>query len=335
METQQEQKIIFSAIKPTGELTLGNYIGAVKNWLALQEQYFCYYAAADLHAITVDIAAADLRSRTLDLFAMLVALGINPDKSVLFVQSHVSAHAELAWVLNCCTQFGEARRMTQFKDKSLKGDDKLNVGLFSYPILMAADILLYNAQYVPIGKDQQQHLELARTVAERFNSRYSPTFTVPQGFYPQFGAKIYSLSNPKVKMAKSEDDVNACVFLTDDADVIRRKLRRAVTDSETEIRYDTELKAGVSNLLTIYASVTDTDVLAAEAEFRGKTYAQLKEKTAEAVIERLRPVTERFKKIRTDKAYLAACMKAGAERAAQTARKTLGKVYRKIGLSGG
>ena len=332
MESTQDNKTVFSAIKPTGELTLGNYIGALTNWLELQKQYQCYYAVADLHAITIDIVPAELRGRSLDLFAMFIALGLDPQKSVLFVQSHVPAHAELTWVLNCFTQFGEARRMTQFKDKSQKHPENINVGLFDYPVLQAADILLYGAHYVPIGKDQQQHIELARVVAERFNNRYSPTFTVPEGIFPKYGAKVFSLSDPSVKMGKSEEDPNGCVFLTDDPDTVRRKFRRAVTDSETAVKYDPAKKPGVSNLLTIYASMAGLSVKAAEAEFAGKNYVDLKEKTAEAVIETLRPKIDAFKKLRADKTYLAALMKSGAEKAAGMARKTLSKVYRKVGF---
>ncbi len=332
MPETNDQKIIFSAIKPTGRLTLGNYIGAVRNWLKLAEGHLCYYAVADLHAITVGMVPAELRNNSLDLFAMFIAMGLDPQKSVLFVQSHVPAHAELTWVLNCFTQYGEARRMTQFKDKSQKNPENINVGLFDYPVLMAADILLYNADYVPIGKDQQQHLELSRTVAERFNGKFSPTFTVPQGIYPTFGAKVYSLSDPTAKMGKSEEDENGCVFLLDDPDTVRRKFRRAVTDSETEIRFDTAKKPGVSNLLTIFAAVTGKDVKKAEAEFSGKSYVELKEKAADAVIERLRPVQESFKKLRADKAALIALMRQGAEKAGCAAAKIMSKVYRKIGF---
>ena len=330
--TTLDNKIIFSAIKPTGELTLGNYIGALRNWTELSKRCLCYYAVADLHAITIDMEAAELRNRSLDLFAMFIALGLNPEKNVLFVQSHVSAHAELTWVLNCFTQFGEARRMTQFKDKSQKRPENVNVGLFDYPVLQAADILLYNADYVPIGKDQQQHLELSRTIAERFNNRYSPTFTVPEGVYPKYGAKVFSLADPSAKMGKSEDDPNGCVFLSDDPDTVLRKVRRAVTDSETVIRYDPAKKPGVSNLLTIYASMAKVTVKAAEAEFISKSYVELKEKTAAAIIETLRPLNETFKKLRADKAYLTNLMCKGAEKATNTAYKTLSKVYRKVGF---
>jgi tryptophanyl-tRNA synthetase len=330
--SEPNEKIIFSAIKPTGKLTLGNYIGAVRNFLKLSEAHLCYYAVADLHAITTAMVPADLRANSLDLFAMFIAMGLDPEKSVLFVQSHVPAHAELTWVLNCFTQFGEARRMTQFKDKSQKQPENINVGLFDYPVLMAADILLYNADYVPIGKDQQQHLELSRVIAERFNGRYSPTFTVPEGIYPKFGAKVYSLSEPTVKMGKSDDDENGCVYLLDDHDTVSRKFKRAVTDSETSVRYDVAKKPGVSNLLTIYAAVTGIEVKAAEAAFSGKSYVELKSQTADAVIALLKPVQDKFKALRADKEGLLELMRAGAKKAAFAAKKTMSKVYRKIGF---
>ena len=319
-------------MKPSGHLHIGNLIGAAKNWVKTQEDYICYYAVADLHAITVETVASELRERSLDLFSWFMALGIDPQKSILFIQSHVPAHAELAWVLNCYTQFGEARRMTQFKDKSLKTPDNINVGIFDYPILMAADILLYNANLVPIGKDQKQHLELARTIASRFNNRYSSTFEVPEGIFPKLGAKVYSLTDPTKKMGKSEDDPNGCVLLSDDPDTIRRKFRRAVTDSDTTIEYNQTKKPGVSNLLTIYATLKNFDVKKAVKEFAGKTYAELKDICADTVIEALKPVQARFKEIRGNKALLNSLMQEGAQKAFFAARKTLSKVYRKIGF---
>jgi len=328
----QPKKTAFSAIKPTGAFTLGNYIGALKNWLFMQEEYHCYYAVADLHAITVDIPAPELRSNTLDAFASLLAVGLDPKKSILFVQSHVPQHSELTWVLNCYTQFGEARRMTQFKDKSLTAPQNINVGLFDYPVLMAADILLYGADFVPIGKDQKQHLELSRTIAERFNGRYSPTFTVPEGFFPKYGAKVFSLSDPLKKMGKTDEFSEGCIFIQDTPEVIRRKFKRAVTDSETEIRYDAVKKPGVTNLLTIYAICTDKEVKGIEKEFSGKNYAQLKEIVADAVIGKLAPMQKTFKEVRGDKTLLTSLMKEGAQMAERNARKMLSKVYRKIGF---
>jgi len=329
---QEKQKIILSAMKPSGDLHIGNLIGAGKNWVNMQNEYQCYYSVADLHAITEEIVPATLREKSLDMFSWLIALGIDTTKTVLFIQSHVSAHAELAWVLNCYTQFGEARRMTQFKDKSAKNSENINVGLFSYPVLMAADILLYNADLVPIGKDQQQHMELARTIAERFNNRYSPTFTMPDGYYPKLGAKIYSLADPSKKMGKSENDPNGVVLLKDDPDTVRRKFKRAVTDSETEINYNPTKKLGVSNLLTIYATFKNIDIKKAETYFTGKSYADLKDATAAVVIDALAPVQANFNSIRADKEKLNILMKDGAERATRIARRTLGKVYKKVGF---
>lgn len=331
-KAQDKQKVIFSAIKPTGSLTIGNYIGAVKNFLAMQDMYDCYYAVADLHAITIDIPPAELRSNSLDLFAMFIAFGLDPEKCTLFMQSHVPAHAELGWVLNCYTQFGEAKRMTQFKDKSQKNPENINVGLFDYPVLMTADILLYQADAVPIGKDQQQHLELSRTVAERFNNKYSPTFTMPEGIYPEFGAKVYSLQNPTAKMGKSEVDPNGCVLVLDDADTIRRKFKKAVTDSDGEIRFDKDNKPGVSNLLTIYSVFKGCSISEAEKHFKGKNYASLKDETAEAVISGLAPIQQRFKALRSDKKQLEELMAIGSDKARKTARKTLSKVYKKVGF---
>lgn len=324
-------KIVYSALKPTGELTLGNYIGALKNMAALSEQYECYYTVADLHALTVDNVPADLRRRSLDFAALFIATGLDPEKCTLFVQSHVPAHAELAWVLNCYTQFGEARRMTQFKDKSAKAPKNVNVGLFAYPTLMAADILLYQADYVPVGKDQQQHVELARTVAERFNNRYSPTFTLPECLFNKEGGKIYSLMNPTGKMGKTEDSAGT-VFLLDSEDEIMRKFRRAVTDSETEVRFDMKNKPGVSNLITIYAMLCGMTVSGAEKTLSGLNYAALKEQTGQAVVQTLAPMQQKYRDLIADKAQLAAVLKTGAERAAFAAQKTLKKVYKKTGL---
>jgi len=329
---EQPKKIILSGMKPSGDLHIGNLIGAASNWVKMQEDYSCFYQVADLHAITEDIVPATLREKSLDMFSWLIALGLDPDKSTLFVQSHVSAHAELAWVLNCYTQFGEARRMTQFKDKSAKNSENINVGLFSYPVLMAADILLYNAHLVPIGKDQVQHLELARTIAERFNNKYSPTFTVPDGYQAKLGAKIYSLADPSKKMGKSENDPGGVVLLKDDPDTVRRKFKRAVTDSDTEINYNPTKKPGVSNLLTIYAIFKNLDIKKAEKHFTGKSYATLKDEVAQSVIDGLAPVQARFNAVRANKQLLADLMAKGAENANKAARKMLSKVYRKVGF---
>ncbi len=330
-ETIQKKKI-FSAVKPTGSLTLGSYAGALKNWIAMQDAYDCVYCVADLHSITVSLQPAEFRKNTLEMLAMYLALGINPEKCVLFLQSHVSAHAELAWVLNCYTQFGEASRMTQFKEKSKRNPENVNVGLFDYPVLMAADILLYQAEIVPVGEDQKQHVELARNIAQRFNNRYSPTFVLPEPVMPEYGAKIYGLQNPTAKMSKSEKNPNDCVYLADGADEIMRKFKAAVTDSDSAVKYDKANKAGISNLLTIYSVFSGESIDKAEKEFEGKGYADFKKRVGEAVAEFLRPVQAEYKKLLADKNYLQSVMKAGAERAARIARRTLGKVYRKVGF---
>lgn len=327
----ERRERVFTALKPTGDLTLGNYVGAIKNMIAMQKEYDCFYAVADLHALTVTNAPADLRRRTYDFIALFLAAGVDPERTTLFVQSQVPAHAELAWALNCFTMFGEARRMTQFKDKSKKEPENVNVGLFAYPTLMAADILLYGADKVPIGKDQQQHLELARTIAERFNNRYSPTFTVPEGIYPKTGAKIKSLVDPTAKMGKTDDNHQGTVFLLDAPDDIMRKFRRAVTDSDSEIRVSAD-KPGITNLLTIYSVFAGCTLAAAEKHFAGKDYSTLKNEVGECVTEFLRPIREEYSRLIADKGYLESVMRSGAERACRAARRTLSKVYRKLGL---
>ena len=328
----EKKKVIFSAVKPTGAPTLGSYAGALKNWLAMQEDYNCFYCVADMHSITVTLSAADFRKNTLDMLAMYLALGLNPEKCTLFIQSHVPAHAELAWVLNCNTLFGEARRMTQFKEKSKKNPENVNVGLFDYPVLMAADILLYQAELVPVGQDQKQHVELARNIAQRFNGRYSPTFVLPEPIIPKNGAKICGLQNPKSKMSKSDDNHNDCVYLADEPDVVMRKFKAAVTDSDACVKFDRENKPGISNLLTVYSTFSGTSVPAAEKEFAGLGYADFKNRVGESVIEFLKPVQAEYKRILADKTYLNEVMKTGAEKAARTAARTLSKVYRKVGF---
>lgn len=325
-------KTVFSAIKPTGSLTIGNYIGAVRNMVAMQQEYDCVYSVADLHSITVNILPAELRKNILELTALFIAMGIDPDKSTFFVQSHVTAHTELTWILNCCTQFGEASRMTQFKDKSKKAPQNVNVGLFDYPVLMAADILLYQTDLVPVGKDQLQHVELTRTIAERFNNRYSPTFKLPEGILPAHGEKVYSLSKPDAKMSKTDEDANGYILILDKPDDIVRKFKRAVTDSEAEIYYDPKKKQGISNLLTIYSAFTGKDMKSCEADFSGRDYAYLKAQVAQVVVEGLKPVQEKFYKLSADKEYLYTVMKEGAVKAARRAEKTLAKVYRKVGF---
>lgn len=326
-----QQKIVYSALKPTGNLQLGNYIGAFKNMVRLQDDYNCIYMIADLHALTVSNVPQDLRKRIYDFSALFLALGLDPQKSIVTIQSFVPQHAELAWVLNCYTQYGEAKRMTQFKDKSKKDPENVNVGLFAYPTLMAADILLYNADLVPIGKDQKQHLELARTIAERFNSRYSPTFTVPDGIFNKQGAKIQNLLAPETKMGKTDDNANGVVFILDDPDTIMRKFKRAVTDSGNEIVVRAD-KPGISNLITIYSVMTDTPIAKVEAQFQGRSYAEFKTEVGEAVIDSLRPIREKYTDLIAHKDYLEEVMREGALKAERIAQRTLSKVYRKIGL---
>lgn len=327
----EEKKRIFSGIQPSGNITIGNYIGALKNFIGFQDEYECIYCVVDLHAITVAQVPAELRKHTLELLALYIACGLDPEKSVLFLQSHVPAHAELAWALDCYAYVGEISRMTQFKDKSRKHSDNINMGLMNYPVLMAADILLYQTALVPIGVDQKQHLELARNLAIRFNNRYSETFVVPEPFIPKAGAKIMSLADPASKMSKSDENPNAYVSVTDDADTVMRKFKRAVTDSENEIRFAPE-KPGVSNLLTIYSAFAGCSVGDAEKHFAGQGYGELKSQTADAVIQKLLPIQAEQKRILADKAYLDGVLKTGAERAAYLANKTLRKVYKKIGF---
>ena len=324
------KKRVLSCIQPSGLLTLGNYLGALKNWAAMQSEFDCFFAVADLHAITVRQEPAKLRSQIYSTYAMLLALGIDPEKNTVFIQSQVPEHAALSWLLSCYTQFGEMSRMTQFKDKSKKHPDNINVGLFSYPVLMAADILLYKPDLVPVGADQKQHLEIARDIAIRFNNIYGDVFTVPDGYIPKAGARIKSLQDPSKKMSKSDDNANAWVALLDDRDTIIRKFKRAVTDSDSEIRMSDD-KPGVSNLITIYSAVTDKSVAEVEREFTGRGYGEFKPAVAEAVIETLRPVRERYEQIIGEKDYLAEVAAKGAEKAQRIAHKTLMKAMKKVG----
>lgn len=325
-------KILYSAVQPTNNLTIGNYIGAIKNWVALQYDYNCFYAIANMHAITVRQNPAELRQKTLALAALYIACGIDPEKCVLYIQSHVPAHAELCWALNTFTYVGEMERMTQFKDKSARHADNVNMGLMDYPVLMAADILLYQTDFVPVGLDQRQHLEIARDIAQRFNNAYSPTFTVPEGIYMKVGAKINDLQDPSKKMSKSAENPNSSVFLSDDKDTVIRKFKRAVTDSGSEIKYDSENKAGVSNLLSIYSIFAGKTIAEAEAEFAGKGYGDFKLAVGEAVADKLAPIQREQEKLLADKDYLNGILKSGAEKAAFAANKTLQKVYKKIGF---
>lgn len=329
----ERKKRIFSGIQPSGDLTLGSYMGAIKNWVALQDDYDCLYCIVDMHAITVRQVPADLRRRSLEQLAQYIACGLDPKKNIMFIQSHVPQHAELSWVLGCYTQFGELSRMTQFKDKSQKHADNITAGLFTYPVLMAADILLYQTDLVPVGQDQKQHVELCRDIANRFNGVYSDTFTLPEAFIPEMGARIMSLGNPESKMSKSDPD--GCVFIMDKPEDIMRKFKRAVTDCETAVRYDKENKPGVSNLLTIYCAATGKSMAEAEAEFAGQGYGVFKPAVGEAVVELMRPVREEAQRLMGDKAYLESIYREGAERARYLAEKTLRKVYKKVGFVAG
>ncbi len=326
----EQKKRIFSGIQPSGDLTLGSYMGAIRNWVALQEEYDCLYCIVDMHAITVRQVPADLRRRSLEQLAQYIACGLDPEKNIMFIQSHVPQHAELAWVLGCYTQFGELSRMTQFKQKSQQHADNITAGLFTYPVLMAADILLYQADLVPVGEDQKQHVELCRDIATRFNFSFSDTFTLPEPFIPKLGARIMSLGNPENKMSKSDPD--GCVYLMDKPEDIMRKFKRAVTDCETAVRFDRENKPGISNLLTIYCAATGKTLEDAEAEFKDQGYGVFKPAVGEAVVELVRPIREEAAHLLSDKAYLESIYKQGAERASALANKTLRKVYKKVGF---
>jgi tryptophanyl-tRNA synthetase len=331
----QQKPVVLSGIQPSGHLTIGNYLGALKNWLHLHERYDCYYMLVDLHAITVRQEPAVLRERCYEFLALYIACGLDPAKNVLFVQSHVPAHARLAWVLNCYTQMGELNRMTQFKDKSAKNVDNINAGLFDYPVLMAADILLYQADAVPVGDDQKQHLELTRDVAIRFNNLYgkdAPVFKVPEPMIPPVGARIMGMQEPTKKMSKSDDAPTNAVYLLDEPDVITRKIKRAVTDLGNEVRYDPAEKPGVSNLMSILAATTGRSFDSIVAEFNGQGYGRLKQATADAVVEELKPVQARYREIREDTEGLRRVLRAGAESASARADATLMRVHEVLGF---
>ncbi|MGO1712090.1 MAG: tryptophan--tRNA ligase [Senegalia sp. (in: firmicutes)] len=325
------KKTVFSGVQPSGALTIGNYIGAIKRWVPLQEKYDCYYSIVDQHAITVPQEAKDLRKNTLDIIALLMACGIDPKKSTLFIQSHVTEHAELAWVLNSITYMGQLNRMTQFKDKSKRSDENLNAALFTYPVLMAADILLYKTDLVPVGDDQKQHLELARDLSERFNSRYSDTFTVPEPLIDKSGARIMSLQDPTVKMSKSDSDENAYILILDDEAAIKRKIKRAVTDSVGEIAYSDD-QPGIKNLINIYSNFSGDTVEDIVQRYKGRGYGDFKKDLEEVVVEALRPIRESFEEIRSDKSYLEEVYREGAKEASYSAMKVLRKVHKKIGF---
>ncbi len=328
-----EKKIIFSGMQPSGYPSLGNYLGALKNWVNLQDNYNCLFSIVNMHAITVRQNTAELRKRTRDLLTLFIAIGLDPEKNIIYYQSHVSAHAELAWVLNCYTYMGELSRMTQFKEKSQKHAENINAGLFTYPVLMAADILLYQTDLVPVGEDQRQHLEIARDIAIRFNNLYGDVFKIPEGYINKVGARIMGLQEPSKKMSKSEkDNDNNVIYLLDDLNLIRNKIKRSVTDSDNCVKYS-EDKQGISNLLNIYCAVTGKTIEEAEKEFDGKGYGFFKEAVADVVIDEIRPIQERFKQLSADKDYIDGVVKSGAEKASYIANKTLRKVYKKIGFA--
>lgn len=328
---EEKKKRVFSGIQPSGTFTLGNYVGAVRNWVTLQEEFECIYCVVNMHAITVRQEPAALRKHTYEAAAMLLAAGVDPKKSVVFIQSHVSQHAELNWVLACNTQFGELSRMTQFKDKSKRYAENVNAGLFNYPVLMAADILLYQADAVPVGEDQKQHLELSRNIAQRFNNNYSDTFVVPEPYIPKLGGRVMSLQDPSVKMSKSDSNVNAFITMKDDADTILRKFKRAVTDSEARV-YRSPEKPGVSNLMDIYSAMTGKKDAEIEKEFEGKGYGDFKATVAESVIDVFVPFQEEYERVLADKAELEKILDDGAEQARRMASRTMQKVYKKIGF---
>ncbi len=328
----EDKKTLFSAVQPSGIPTIGNYVGAINNFVKLQDEYNCIYSIADLHCLTVKQEPAALRKATLELLALYIACGVDPEKCIMFIQSHVPMHAELTWILNTITYPGELNRMTQFKDKSRSHADNVNMGLMDYPVLMASDILLYNTAVVPVGADQKQHIELTRDLAIRFNSRYGETFTVPEPIFPKHGAKIMSLADSTKKMSKSDENINAYISMYDDSDTIIKKFKRAVTDSDTKIYFDPENKGGISNLLTIYSVFANKSIEDACVEFEGKGYGEFKLKVGEAVVEGLKPISEKRLELIKDKAYLNEIIVKGAQDAGNIAFKTLRKAYKKVGL---
>lgn len=327
----EKKKRSLSLIQPTSVPTLGNYLGAMKGWPAFQEEFETVYGVADLHSITVRQDPQKLRKQTMELYAMLLAIGLEPEKGIIFIQSHVPAHSQLGWLLNCYTQFGELGRMTQFKDKSAQHSDNINAGLFTYPCLMAADILLYQADIVPVGADQKQHVEICRDIANRFNGIYGNVFKVPEPYIPKSGARVMSLADPTRKMSKSDPNPKGTVYLTDEPNVIMKKFKSAVTDSEMSVRY-AEGKDGINNLMTIYSAVTGDSFEKIEADFAGKGYGDFKSAVGEAVVEKLKPVQEKFKQLMNDKAYLTECQKNGADFASRIGQRTLNKAMKKIGF---
>ncbi len=330
-EKIEKKKRSLSLIQPTSVPTLGNYLGAMKGWPSFQQEFDTVYGVADLHSITVRQDPQKLKKQTMELYAMLLAIGLDPEKGIVFIQSHVPAHSQLVWLLNCYTQFGELSRMTQFKDKSAQHSDNINAGLFTYPCLMAADILLYQADIVPVGADQKQHVEICRDIANRFNGIYGNVFKVPEPYIPKSGARVMSLADPTRKMSKSDPNPKGTVYLTDEPNVIMKKFKSAVTDSEMSVRY-AEGKDGINNLMTIYSAVTGDSFDKIEADFAGKGYGDFKAAVGEAVVEELKPVQEKFKQLMNDKAYLTECQKNGADFASRIGQRTLNKAMKKIGF---
>lgn len=327
-----ERKRILSGVQSTGNLTLGNFLGAINNWVTMQEQYDCYYMIADLHSLTVRNDPETLRENAKKLIALYVAAGLDPEKNNIFVQSHVSAHSELSWILNCYTYMGELSRMTQFKDKSAKHADNINSGLFTYPVLMAADIILYQADLVPVGEDQKQHLEITRDIADRFNKIYGDTFKIPEGYISKTSAKIMGLQNPEAKMSKSATNLNDVIFLNDTPDDIVKKFKKAVTDSENQVKFDPENKPGVSNLMQIYGAITNKNKEEIEKEFAGRGYGEFKMTVAEAVVEKLKPIQEKYNEILSNEDYIRKIYTKGDENARKIANVTLQDVKQKVGL---
>lgn len=328
---EQNKKTIFSGMQPSGCVTLGNYLGAMNNWTKLQDEYNCLYCIVDLHAITVRQNPANLRKASRDLLIQYIAAGLDPEKNIIYIQSHVPQHAELAWILNCFTYMGELSRMTQFKEKSAKHTDNINAGLFTYPVLMAADILLYQTDLVPVGEDQKQHLEITRDIAIRMNGIYNDLFTVPEGYILKTGGRVMALQEPDKKMSKSDENKNNTIALLDEPDVIISKFKKAVTDSEKEIKYS-ESKPGISNLLDIYSAVTSKSIAEAEKEFYGVGYGEFKLAVGQAVADKLKPIQDKYKELSSDKAYIDNIIKTNAEKASYFASKTLRKVHKKLGF---
>ncbi|MDR1240716.1 MAG: tryptophan--tRNA ligase [Oscillospiraceae bacterium] len=327
-----KKKIVFSAIQPSGNATLGNYLGAIKNWRDMQDEYDCIFALADLHAITVRQKPKELKENVIRNYALFIACGIEPEKCNFFIQSHVTAHSQLAWILNCHTQIGELSRMTQFKDKSKQHTENINAGLFTYPCLMAADILLYDTNFVPVGRDQKQHVEIARNIAQRFNSTYGETFILPEPLIPKLGAKIMSLKNPEKKMSKSSLDEDSTIFILDKPDLIIKKIKRAVTDSESSVKFTENETTGINNLIVIYSCITNKTFLEIEIEFENKGYGFFKNKVAEAIIEKFSSIQKKFDLLIKDKDFLEKCQKESTRKASEKASITLSRIYEKIGL---